>query len=73
MDNIKITNTLKERAKIIRQTDKMHRPVFCHLGDWNYGSGKDWNYARSQDFLGSSAYPASNWGEFNDWDDAANK
>ena len=71
MDNIKITNTLKERAKIIRQSDKMNRPVFCHLGDWNYGSGKDWNYARSQDFLGSSSYPASNWGEFNDWDDAA--
>ena len=71
MDNIKITNTLKERARIIQQTDKMHRPVFCHLGDWNYGSGKDWNYARSQDFLGSSSYPASNWGEFNDWDDAA--
>jgi beta-galactosidase len=71
MDNIKITNTLKERAKIIRQADKLKRPVFCHLGDWNYGSGKDWNYARSQDFLGSSSYPASNWGEFNDWDDAA--
>jgi beta-galactosidase len=71
MDNIKITNTLKERAAIIRQADKMNRPVFCHLGDWNYGSGKDWNYARSQDFLGSSSYPASNWGEFNDWDDAA--
>ena len=70
MDNVKITNTLKDRAKIIWQADKMHRPVFCHLGDWNYGSGKDWNYARSQDFLGSSSYPASNWGEFNDWDDA---
>ncbi len=70
MDNVKITNTLKDRAKTIQEADKMHRPVFCHLGDWNYGSGKDWNYARSQDFLGSSSYPASNWGEFNDWDDA---
>lgn len=69
MENTKITNTLRERAEVIRQADKMHRPVFCHLGDWNYGSGKDWNYARSQDFLGSSSYPASNWGEFNDWDD----
>ncbi len=69
MDNVKISNTLKERAADIREVDSLNRPVFCHLGEWNYGSGKDWNYARSQDFLGSSSYPASNWGEFNDWDD----
>ncbi len=70
MDNVKIANTLKERAAVIRANDSLHRPVFCHLGEWNYGSGKDWTWARSQDFLGSSTYPASNWGEFNDWDDA---
>jgi beta-galactosidase len=69
MDNVKISSTLKERATAIREADKLKRPVFCHLGEWNYGSGKDWTYARSQDFLGSSSYPASNWGEFNEWDD----
>lgn len=69
IENIKIGNTLKERARVIRQADELHRPIFSHLGDWNYGSGKDWTYARANDFLGSSSYPASNWGEFNDWDD----
>ena len=33
------------------------------------GSGEDWTYARSQDFLGSSCYPA--WHAFNPWDDGA--
>ncbi|MEO8766213.1 MAG: beta-galactosidase [Ginsengibacter sp.] len=69
MENVKISNTLKERAAAIREVDKLNRPVFAHLGDWNYGSGRDWHYARSQDFLGSSTYPASNWGELDDWDD----
>ena len=69
MDNVKISNTLKERAADIREADSSNRPVFAHLGDWSYGSGRDWTYARSQDFLGSSSYPSSNWGEFNDWDD----
>jgi beta-galactosidase len=69
IENVKIGNTLKERAAAIRETDTFHRAVFAHLGDWSYGSGKDWNYARSQDFLGSSTYPASNWGEFDEWDD----
>lgn len=68
-ENIKITSVLENRAEIIRNSDELNRPVFCHLGDWCYGSGRDWKYARSSDFLGSSSYPASNWGEFNEWDD----
>lgn len=69
IENIKISEQLKERAAVIRDADKLHRPIFAHLGEWSYGSGRDWSYARSQDFLGSSSYPASNWGEFNEWDD----
>ncbi|MCY4215819.1 MAG: beta-galactosidase [Flavobacteriaceae bacterium] len=69
MDNIKITRTLEERMNIIKQYDPFNRPVFTHLGSWNYGSGKDWRWARANDFLGSSSYPASNWGEFDAWDD----
>ena len=69
MDNPEITHVLQERARVIRESDEFARPIFAHLGSWTYGSGKDWNYARSQDFLGSSSYPASNWGEFSDWDD----
>lgn len=69
MDNVKITNTLQKRADIIREADELHRPVFAHMGTWTFGSGKDWNYARANDFLGSSSYPASDWGEFNEWDD----
>ncbi|SNZ01762.1 beta-galactosidase [Flagellimonas pacifica] len=72
MDNVKITDVLQKRAEVIRKTDDLNRPVFCHLGSWEYGSGKDWNWARAQDFLGSSSYPASNWGEFDDWDDINN-
>lgn len=73
MENPKITHVLKQRASVIRENDSLERPIFSHLGSWNYGSGKDWNYARSQDFLGSSSYPASNWGEFNDWDDSLHR
>ena len=69
MDNPEITHVLQERARVIRESDEFARPIFAHLGSWTYGSGKDWNYAHSQDFLGSSSYPASNWGEFSDWDD----
>jgi beta-galactosidase len=69
MDNVKIGNTLRDRAQIIRESDPLHRPVFAHLGSWNIGSGKDWTYAKCQDFLGASTYPASDWGEFDDWDD----
>ena len=69
MDNVNISHVLRERADVIREADELKRPIFTHLGSWTYGSGKDWKYARTQDFLGSSSYPASNWGEFNDWDD----
>jgi len=69
MDNVNIPHVLSERAEVIRETDQLQRPIFTHLGDWTYGSGKDWKYARTQDFLGSSSYPASNWGEFDEWDD----
>lgn len=69
MDNVKISQTLEERMEVIKQNDPINRPVFTHLGSWNYGSGKNWRWARANDFLGSSSYPASNWGEFDAWDD----
>jgi beta-galactosidase GanA len=42
--------------------------VFAHKAAAAIGSGQDWTYARCQDFLGSSSYPA--WFPFHAWDDA---
>jgi beta-galactosidase len=67
MDNIQIGHVLQARAKAIRESDPYNRPVFAHLGYSNLGHGVDWTYARSQDFLGSSCYPA--WGPFHAWDE----
>lgn len=58
MDNEQIARVLRARAKAIRESDPLKRPVFAHKGGPIIGSGKDWIYARSQDFLGSSIYPA---------------
>lgn len=68
-DNVRVSNTLRARAETIRDADPWHRPVFAHKGSVNIGSGQDWIYARCQDFLGSSAYPA--WGALAHWDDGA--
>ena len=67
MDNVQIARVLKARAAAIREADPLSRPVFAHKGGPIIGSGQDWTYARCQDFLGSSAYPA--WGPFRAWDD----
>ncbi|MFH1007035.1 MAG: beta-galactosidase [Candidatus Latescibacterota bacterium] len=66
--HIQIGGVLRARAQAIRQADRLKRPVFAHKGGPAIGSGEDWTYARCQDFLGSSCYPA--WGFGMSWDDA---
>jgi beta-galactosidase GanA len=67
MDNVHISNILKTRAETIKAADPLKRPVFAHLGGPVIGSGREWNYARSQDFLGTSLYPS--WWHYHGWDD----
>lgn len=67
MDNVQIARVLRERAETIRAADPLGRLVFAHKGGPIIGSGQDWTYARTQDFLGSSCYPA--WGCGQGWDD----
>lgn len=71
MDNVQITRILQERARTIRDADHLHRPIFAHKGGPIIGSSQDWAYARAQDFLGSSSYPA--WGCAQEWDDLYQK
>lgn len=70
MDNVQVANVLKARAEAIKSSDPHHRPVFAHKGWVQVGFSQDWTYARTQDFLGSSCYPA--WGPFHRWDDTRN-
>ena len=67
MDNVQIVHVLRARAEAIKAADPLGRPVFAHKGGPIIGSGQDWSYARTQDFLGSSCYPA--WGCGSAWDD----
>jgi len=67
MDNIQIANVLKNRADAIRSADPLDRPVFAHMAPPVVESGHDWTYARCQDFLGASCYPA--WSSLHGWDD----
>lgn len=67
MANVQIANVLKNRAEAIRGADSQHRPIFAHKGSPEVGSAVDWTYARCQDFLGTSVYPA--WRSFVPWDD----
>jgi beta-galactosidase len=68
MHNVQIATVLRERAKTIRRADPLQRPVFAHKAAPEYASASDWTYARCQDFLGTSAYPA--WGAAaGGWDD----
>jgi beta-galactosidase len=69
MTNVQIANVLRSRAQAIRAADPLKRPVFAHKGGPVIGSGEDWTYARCQDFMGSSCYPA--WHPFQAWDDGA--
>ncbi len=66
MDNIQVANVLRQRADAIKAADPLDRPVFAHKGAPAYGSGQDWAYARSQDFLGASCYPAWECGQGKD-------
>ena len=68
MDNVQVAHVLRARAQAIREADPLQRPVFAHKGAPIIGSGVDWTYARCQDFLGSSCYPA--WSPLHPWDDA---
>ncbi len=67
MDDAQIAHVLRRRAEAIRAADPLKRPVFAHKGGPTLASGQDWAYARCQDFLGSSCYPA--WGCGHGWDD----
>jgi len=60
MNHVQIGNVLKKRAEVIKAHDKLDRPVFAHKGSPAFSSSMDYTYARCQDFLGSSSYPA--WG-----------
>jgi beta-galactosidase len=68
MDHVQIGRVLAERCRVIKESDPLGRPVFAHRGAPALGSGVDWAYARCQDWLGSSCYPA--WGPIHAWDDA---
>ncbi len=71
MENVQIAGVLRARAAAIRAADPLKRPVFAHKGGPQIGSGTDWTYARTQDFLGSSCYPA--WGCGHGWDDGQSR
>lgn len=71
IDNVQIAHVLRARADAIRAADPLKRPVFAHKGGPQYGSGQDWTYARCQDFLGASCYPA--WGCGHGWDDGCRR
>lgn len=67
MDNVNVARVLSARCEAIKQADPLGRPVFAHKGGPALSSGMDWTYARTQDFLGTSNYPA--WGNGSGWDD----
>jgi len=67
MDNVNVANVLTARCAAIKESDPLGRPVFAHKGGPAFASGMDWTYARTQDFLGTSNYPA--WGSGHGWDD----
>ncbi len=67
MEDVQVAHVLRSRAAAIRETDPLGRPVFAHRGGPTIGSGQDWTYARCQDFMGSSCYPA--WSPIHGWDD----
>jgi beta-galactosidase len=68
MDDVHVARALRSRAEAIREADPLRRPVFAHVDAYTAGSGRDWTYARCQDFLGCSTYPT--WFALHDWDDA---
>jgi hypothetical protein len=71
MANVQIANVLSCRREAIKDADPLSRPVFAHKGGPELGSGVDWTYAGTQDFFGTSNYPA--WGNGHAWDDHRQK
>lgn len=69
MENVAIAKILQNRFRIIRESDPMNRPVFAHRTAPQIASGVDWVYAKTQDFLGASCYPAA-FGRLARWDDS---
>lgn len=69
IDNVYVADILTMRYKAIKEADPLKRPVFAHKNSPAVSSGRDWAYARCQDFMGSSSYPT--WAPFSDWDDVA--
>lgn len=67
LENIRLAKILKDRADTIKQVDPFKRPVFAHEAVPSIGPGSYWSLAKSQDFLGTSAYPT--WCISNPWDD----
>ena len=67
MENIQIARILRNRTEAIKEADIFKRPVFAHKEAPNIGPGRSWAYARCQDFLGCSIYPA--WNPADQWDD----
>lgn len=59
MENIVTAKVLQDRCQIIKESDPRKRPVFAHSAVPQIASGIDWTYAKTQDFLSSSCYPAS--------------
>ena len=69
MDDIYLARALRWKADTIRRNDPEQRPVFCHVGSPQIGSGAEWRWARAVDFFGNSNYPL--WWCFDtEWDDA---
>jgi len=68
MDNVQVANVLRARAEAVRAADPLKRPVFAHVACPAFGASQEWTYARTQDFFGTSCYPAW-WGSGRDWDD----
>ncbi len=69
MENVQVANVLRARAQTIRASDPLKRPIFAHKGGISLAFSQDWTYARTQDFLGSSCYPA--WNPYHSWDDGS--
>ena len=66
INHVQIGNVLKRRCETIKNHDTRERPVFAHKSGPAFASGMDYSYARCQDFLGSSSYPAWSSGDGRD-------
>jgi beta-galactosidase len=73
INHVQIGNILKKRCETIKAHDIYQRPVFAHKGSPAFASSADYSYARCQEFLGSSAYPAWGFGNDNKDDNALDK